>query len=138
MKESEPSSRKKSEAEPKIEGSTRYRVIVLSYLVLVGWTVIPPVHWLSATVCASGVQSFSAVRTRTQYVCGPIELSITDTTHIVAGPMETSCPYAGIGSWSSGSSMVCKTHPVRSTNLKTRATLTSFSSYSIHRRAQDA
>ena len=69
-----------------------------------------------------GAQSFSAVRTRTQYVCGLIELSITDTTNISIGPMETSCPYAGIGSWSSGSSIVCKTHPVRSTNLKTRAT----------------
>jgi len=77
----------------------------------------------------SGAQGFAAVRTRTRYVCGPIELSITDTTHILIGPMETSCPYAGIGSCSSGSSMVCKTHPVRSTKLKTRATLTSFCSF---------
>src|SRR6516225_7200917 len=100
-----------------------------------GQALVPRYLWLGVNVPA---ELFSAVRTRTQYVCGPIELSITDTTHIVVGPMETSCPYAGIGSWSSGSSMVCKTHPVRSTNLKTRATLTSFCSYSIHRRTQYA
>jgi len=39
--------------------------------------------------------------------------------------METSCPFAGIGSWSSGSFMLCNTHPDISTNLKRRATITS-------------
>ena len=47
-----------------------------------GQALVPRYLWLGVNVPA---ELFSAVRTRTQYVCGPIELSITDTTQSSTG-----------------------------------------------------
>src|SRR3974390_2379296 len=49
-------------------------------------------------------------------------LGVTDSTHIRSLPMETTCLNWGIGSLSSGSFIVCSSHPKLSTNRKTRAT----------------
>ena len=47
---------------------------------------------------------------------------VTDSTCILLDPMEITCLLVGTGSLSSGSSIVCTSHPETSMNLNTRAT----------------